>query len=52
MFAIKDAQDDDKTIYIFEPSISKKIYLNYIIPRTTKQNLAGCMVCVIGYKSK
>ena len=50
LFAIKDTPEDGKNVYIFEPNTSKKIYLNYIIPRTTKQNLGGCMVCVIGYK--
>ena len=50
LFTVKDTQDDGKNVYIFEPTVSKKIYLNYVIPRTTKQNLGGCMVCVIGYK--
>ncbi|PJA08841.1 MAG: hypothetical protein COX70_02825, partial [Flavobacteriales bacterium CG_4_10_14_0_2_um_filter_32_8] len=42
-------KEEGKNIYIFEPEVSKKIYLNYIIPRTTQQNLSGCMVSVIGY---
>jgi len=49
LFAIKDTPEDEKNIYIFEPEVSKTIYLNYIIPRTTKINLTGCMVCLIGY---
>ena len=49
LFAVKDTPEDGKNIYIFEPKASKTIYLNYIIPRTTKENLAGCMVCLIGY---
>ena len=49
LFAVKDTPEDGKNIYIFEPEVSKTIYLNYIIPRTTKENLAGCMVCLIGY---
>ena len=49
LFAVKDTPEDGKNIYVFEPEVSKKIYLNYIIPKTTKQNLTGCMVCVIGY---
>ncbi len=52
LFSVKDTQEDGKNVYVFEPQISKKIYLNYIIPRTTKENLGGCMVCVIGYKTK
>ena len=42
-------KEEGKNIYIFEPEVSKKIYLNYIIRRTTQQNLSGCMVSVIGY---
>ncbi len=49
LFAVKDTPEDGKNVYIFEPKESKKIYLNYIIPRTTKENLMGCMVCLIGY---
>jgi hypothetical protein len=49
LFAVKDTPEDGKNIYVFEPDVSKKIYLNYIIPRTTKENLSGCMVCLIGY---
>ena len=49
LFAIKDTPEDGKNVYIFEPTASKTIYLTYIIPRTTKQNLTGCIVCVIGY---
>ena len=49
LFAVNDTPEDGKNIYIFEPEASKTIYLNYIIPRTTKENLTGCMVCLIGY---
>jgi hypothetical protein len=49
LFSLNDIREDGKTVYIFEPTVSKKIYLNYVIPRTTKQGLSGCMVCVIGY---
>ncbi|MDB4534602.1 hypothetical protein N9242_07005 [Vicingaceae bacterium] len=52
LHAIKDTQDDGKNVYIFEPQVSKKVFLNYIIPRTTEQNVVGCMICVIGYKTK
>ncbi|PCJ28319.1 MAG: hypothetical protein COA97_01420 [Flavobacteriales bacterium] len=49
LFSSADAKEKSKTVYVFDPQVSKKIYLNYIIPRTTKQNLSGCVVCVIGY---
>ena len=49
LFAVTDTPEDGKNIYMFEPEVSKTIYLNYIIPRTTKENLTGCMVCLIGY---
>jgi hypothetical protein len=49
LFSLSDIKEDGKNIYIYEPNISKKIYLNYIIPRTTKKDLSGCVVCVIGY---
>ncbi len=42
-------KEEGKNIYFFEPEVSKKIYLNYIIPSTDQQNLSGCMVAVIGY---
>ena len=51
LFAVKDTPEDGKNVYIFEPQSSKKIYLNYIIPRTTQKSLTGCMICVIGYKT-
>lgn len=50
LFSLDDVKEDGKNVYVFEPDVSKKIYLNYIVPRTTKQDLSGCMVCVIGYK--
>jgi len=40
---------EGQNIYFFDPIVSKKIYLDYIVPRTTKQKLTGCIVCVIGY---
>jgi hypothetical protein len=52
LFAINDTPEDGENIYSFEPTDAKKIVLSYIIPRTTKQNLLGCMVLVIGYNTK
>ena len=52
LFTVIDTPEDGKNVYIFEPSVSKKVYLNYIIPRTTKEKIIGCLVCVIGYKTK
>jgi len=52
LFAVKDTPEDGKNVYVFEPEVSKTIYLNYFIPRTTKENLYGCMVCLIGYNLK
>lgn len=50
LFSLNDIRKEGQNVYTFEPSVSKKIYLNYIIPRTSKYDLTGCMVCVIGYK--
>ncbi len=52
LFSLEEVRKEGKHIYAYDPKISKKIYLNYIIPRTRKQNLSGCMVCVIGYNFK
>ena len=50
LFSLNKIKEDGKHIYSFDPQLNKTIYLNYIIPRTRKQNLKGCMVCVIGCK--
>ncbi len=50
LFALSKIKEDGKHIYTFDPQLNKTIYLNYIIPRTSKQGLKGCMVCVIGCK--
>lgn len=50
LFSLSNVKEDGKNIYTFDPQVNKTIYLNYIIPRTSKTNLKGCVVCVIGCK--
>ena len=41
---------ESQHIYIFEPNKSKKMYINYTIPKSSETDLRGCMVFVLGYK--
>jgi len=42
----KEGQD----IYSFEPTKSRKMYINYTIPESSEVELKGCMIFVLGYK--
>jgi len=43
-------QEEGKTTYTFEPTKSRKMYINYTIPESTEEELRGCMVFLLGYK--
>ncbi len=39
-------------IYSFEPEKSRKMYINYTIPKTSETELKGCLIFVLGYQIK
>ena len=43
-------QKDGQNIYVYEPSKSRKMFINYTIPETSEEDLRGCMIFVLGYK--
>ncbi len=43
-------QEEGKSVYSFEPTKSRKMYINYTIPESTEEELRGCMVFLLGYK--
>ena len=43
-------QKDGQNIYVYEPNKSRKMYINYIIPESSEEDLRGCMIFVLGYK--
>lgn len=49
LFSNKDVKDQE---FVFEPEKSKKLYVNYIIPETSDHLKKGCVVFVVGFKSK
>ena len=49
LFSNKDSNEDMLT---FEPIKSKKLYVNYTVPVTNDTIKKGCVVMVVGYKSK
>jgi hypothetical protein len=50
LFVLSDLKKEGQTVYSFEPTVSNTLYITYILPRTTKQDVYGCLVSVIGYK--
>ena len=42
----------DEHIYMFEPEKSKKMYITYTVSAVEEEGLRGCLVFLIGYKSK
>ena len=48
--------EEGKHIYNFEPSKSRKMYLNYTIPKVDvvegEEPLRGCMIFLLGYRIK
>lgn len=53
LYELKEKEGEH--IYVFEPSKSKKMYLTYTIPAvelTNNEELRGCMVLLIGFKTK
>lgn len=43
----------DENIYLYEPQKSRKLYINYSIPKVDKPTITkDCLVLVIGYKMK
>ncbi len=43
-------QKEDQHIYVFEPTKSRKMYINYTIPESSEIELKGCIAFVLGYK--
>ena len=41
--------EEGKNIYSFEPTTSRKMYVNYTIP-SVKKEMNGCMVFMLGYR--
>lgn len=39
-------------IYMFEPLKSKKLYINYTISAVEEEDVRGCLVMLVGFKSK
>jgi len=44
--------EEGKHIYSFEPSKSRKMYLDYTIPAVEEKELRGCVIFLVGYKVK
>ncbi len=43
----------DKSVYLYEPQKSRKLYINYSIPKVNEATITkDCLVLVIGYKMK
>lgn len=46
-------QKEGQNIYIYEPEKSRKMYINYSIPKAEENSITkDCLVMVIGYKMK
>ncbi|MBL4594413.1 MAG: hypothetical protein JKX68_11450 [Flavobacteriales bacterium] len=43
-------QKENQHIYVFEPTKSRKMYINYTIPESAEVEQKGCMIFVLGYK--
>ena len=43
-------QKEGQHIYSFEPTKSRKMYINYSIPESSETELKGCMIFVLGYQ--
>ncbi len=41
---------EGQNIYAFEPEKSRKMYINYTIPKTEEENLRGTMIFILGYR--
>ena len=52
LFSLKKVQKKGESIYSFEPKSSSKVYINYILPSTKDDNINGCLIMVLGYKTK
>ena len=41
---------EGKNLYAYEPEKSRKMYVNYSIPKTTEEGIRGAMVFILGYR--
>jgi len=49
IFALKDVRKEGQNIYVFEPKVSKPVYITYIIPPSVESTETSCVVFMLGY---
>lgn len=49
LFSTKDLPED-QTQFVFEPKVSKAIFINYTVPASTTVGESGCFMKVVGYQ--
>jgi len=50
VFSLNQVRAEGQTVYSFEPSKAKKLFIIYSIPESMKEDVTGCVVFLLGYK--
>lgn len=50
LFSLKEVKESGKTVYTWEPTKSRKVYVDCTIPESKKEELRGCVLFMLGYK--